>query len=142
MTNYCRNCGSKLNEGIAFCPNCGTAVDQINNNQTQQINNNINMNQQMPQNINQTYTSSNDNTVIAFILSLSGFLCCTYLAIPGLIMSILSLQKINIGSISNKHKGLAIAGIVLGAISIIIMINNIVNPDPEITKMINDLING
>lgn len=171
MANYCKNCGSALNEGIAFCPNCGTPINQVNNNnsniQTNNINVNTTPNMENNQNIthqpvqstnqpisdmNQQYNtqmkiqnqskSTNDNTVTAFVLSLLGFLCCTYLAIPGLIMSILSLQKINNGSISNKHKGLAIAGIILGAIGIIVMINNIVNPNPEVTEMVNEIIGG
>lgn len=36
---YCKNCGSKLNEGAVFCTNCGSSIDGVisssqNNNAT------------------------------------------------------------------------------------------------------------
>ena len=36
LDTYCRNCGKKLNEEAAFCPDCGTKVKKSN------VNNNVN----------------------------------------------------------------------------------------------------
>lgn len=132
MTNFCRNCGAQVNTDTGFCPSCGAQLGGVTNNQTSMPNNMM----------NQTNTTGKDNTVAAFVLSLLGFLCCTYLAIPGLIMSILSLQKMNKGELAPKNKGLAIAGIVLGALGILMLIKNLVAPDPNVTEMVNDLMNG
>lgn len=120
MANFCKNCGKEINMDSGFCPSCGTKVGE---------NTNVN---------NVSDASKKDNTVAAFVLSLLGFLCCTYLAIPGLIMSIMSLQSMNNGTLSTKNKGLAIAGIILGALGIIILINNLVNPNTATTEMIEE----
>ena len=130
MANFCRNCGTQVNMDSGFCPSCGNSIETPTNN-GQEISNNF-----QNQSVN---TTEKDNTVTAFVLSLLGFLCCAYLAIPGLIMSILSLQKMNKGELSNKNKGLAIAGIVIGAIGIIVMINNIINPNSAVTELVNEL---
>ena len=124
VAKFCRNCGKEINIETSFCPSCGTKIEDINpatNVETINI-----------------QSEKKDNTVAAFVLSLLGFLCCTYLAIPGLIMSIMSLQNMNNGTISTKNKALAIAGIVLGALGIIVMINNLVNPNTEVAEMVEE----
>ena len=40
--------------------------------------------------------------------------------------------------ISNKNKGLAIAGIILGALGIIVLIINLINPNVVTTEMIEE----
>lgn len=130
MANFCKKCGKEINLESGFCPYCGETIGQTTT--TNQMNSNIS---------NQA-TGKNDNTVLAFVLSLLGFVCCTYLAIPGLIMSILSLQNINKGELPPKNKGLAIAGIILGALGILVMINNIINPNSAVTDLVNEMMNG
>lgn len=123
MAKFCKNCGKEINMETGYCSNCGTRIDNeptVTNIETNNVNN------------------KKDNTVIAFVLSLLGFLCCTYLAIPGLIMSIMSLQNMNNGNLSTKNKGLAIAGIILGVLGIIMIINNLVNPNPLTTEMVEE----
>ena len=123
MAKFCKNCGKEINIETGYCSNCGTKIDDeptVMNVETSNVN------------------DKKDNTVIAFVLSLLGFLCCTYLAIPGLVMSIMSLQNMNNGTLSTKNKGLAIAGIILGALGIILMINNLVNPNPVTTEMVEE----
>ena len=135
MTNFCRTCGPQLNTDTGFCPSCGSPIT-ANNNQTV-VSNNM---------YNQVNTGEKDNTVTAFVLSLLGFLCCTYLAIPGLIMSITSLQKINKGQLAPKNKGLAIAGIILGGLGILTLviniINMIVNPNGGVNEALNEILNA
>lgn len=135
MTNFCRTCGTQLNTDTGFCPSCGSPIT-ANNNQTV-VSDNM---------YNQVNTGEKDNTVTAFVLSLLGFLCCTYLAIPGLIMSITSLQKINKGQLAPKNKGLAIAGIILGGLGILTLviniINMIVNPNTGVNEALNEILNA
>lgn len=125
VTNFCKNCGAQLNTDNGFCPSCGAQVGTVTTNPVNAVN-----------------TGEKDNTVTAFILSLLGFLCCTYLAIPGMIMSILSLQKMNKGELATKNKGLAIAGIVLGALGILMLVKNLVAPNPDVTEMVNEILNA
>jgi len=123
VAKFCKNCGKEINIETGYCSNCGTKIDDeptVMNVETSNVN------------------DKKDNTVIAFVLSLLGFLCCTYLAIPGLVMSIMSLQNMNNGTLSTKNKGLAIAGIILGALGIILMINNLVNPNSVTTEMVEE----
>lgn len=123
MAKFCKNCGKEINMETGYCSNCGTRIDDeptVTNIETSNIN------------------EKKDNTVTAFVLSLLGFLCCSYLAIPGLVMSIMSLQNMNNGNLSTKNKGLAIAGIILGALGIILMINNLVNHNPLTTEMVEE----
>ncbi len=70
----------------------------------------------------------------------NGALCCTYVAIPGLILSIQSLQQIKEGKISSDKKWMAIAGIVLSSIGLIQMVWNFTHLQ-ENTNRIQDVIN-
>ena len=63
---------------------------------------------------------TNGTATAGFVLSLLGFLCCgPLLGVPGLILSIVALTQINKNPQTEGGKGLAIAGIVIGVISII-----------------------
>ena len=141
MTNFCKTCGTQLNTDTGFCPSCGSPIT-VNNNPTEVSNNMYNQGNMT----NQVNTGGKAITVTAFVLSLLGFLCCTYLDIPGLIMSISSLQKINKGQLAPKNKGLAIAGIILGALGILTLviniINLIVNPGYNVSDALNEILNA
>ena len=88
-----------------FCPNCGI---KFNKEQTDWV-----------------YDKNNIH-VVAFVLSALGLFLGVFLTIPGLILSILSLQKINKGELPSKNKGLTISGIILSSLRIIITIYRIV----------------
>lgn len=130
MAKFCKNCGKEINIDSGFCPNCGSSVD----NETSAINN--------TQTSNSNTASEKNNAVTGFILSLIGFLCCTYVAIPGVIVSFLTFQDMNSGKVSTKNKGLAIAGIILGVLGLLIMIKNLISPDPAVSNMVNEMFNG
>ncbi len=134
--NYCEHCGGKLESGVAYCPNCGAQVKEKIKESDIKVETNI------QNNLNNT-TIVKDNTTAAFVCSLIGALCCTYVAIPGLILSIQSLNYMKEGKISSEKKWMAIAGIVLSAIGIIQMIYNFINPahNQEIIKEISDKFN-
>ena len=64
----------------------------------------------------------------------------TYVAIPGLILSIMSLKDMNDGKISSEKKWMAIIGIVLSCIGIIQMVYNFIHPNQEIVNEVNELL--
>ena len=114
---YCEHCGSKLEKETAFCPNCGAAIKGKKEEVSGTVVNN-----------NGVETKVKDNTTTAFVLSLIGALCCTYVAIPGLIMSILALRDMKEGKISSDKKWMAIAGIILSCIGLVQLVYNFMYP--------------
>ena len=125
---YCEHCGKEIKKGAAFCDSCGASVKKDDKPVEGQVVNNT------------TTPAVKDNTTLAFVLSLIGALCCTYCAIPGLILSIQALQQMKEGKISDKNKWMAIAGIVLSAIGLVQMIWNFTHMD-EANQRIQDIIN-
>ena len=125
---FCEHCGSKLENGATYCPNCGAKVEIKEKVNGTVVNNNENTNQ------------VKDNTTTAFVCSIIGALCCTYVAIPGLILSIMSLKNMNDGKISSEKKWMAIIGIVLSCIGIIQMVYNFIHPNQEIINKVNELL--
>ena len=120
MAKFCAHCGSELEDKAGFCKNCGAAVEEVTekveanvvgNNTGEVVNNN----------------TAKDNTTIAFVCSVIGALCCTYVAIPGLILSIMCLKDMNDGKIDSKNKWMAIVGIVLSCIGLIEMVINLIH---------------
>lgn len=124
MAKYCSNCGKEVPESEAFCGNCGSALNNTNLSSNSASNN----------------SSSKDSVVAGFVCSIIGFLCCTYVAIPGLILSIQSLQKINRGETSSDKKWMAIIGIILSILGICMMIYNFINPNENITRIVEEWI--
>ena len=119
MAKVCTHCGCSNEDGAKFCATCGESIENINPNNMSEVVNNTSTN-----------TDKKDGfTIAAFLLSIVGFLLCTYCGIPGLIMGIISLNKVNKGEIDKSNKGFAIAAIVLGALAILVMIYNLVTYD-------------
>ena len=127
---YCEHCGGKLENGAQYCPNCGAKVDTKEKKEV--VNATV-------VNNDGTTTVVKDNTTLGFVLSLIGALCCTYIAIPGLIISIQSLQQMKEGKISSEKKWMAIVGIVLSAIGIFQMIWNLTHLN-ESSQRVQDII--
>ena len=125
---FCEHCGSKLENGATYCPNCGAKVEIKEKVNGTVVNNNENTNQ------------VKDNTTTAFVCSIIGALCRAYVAIPGLILSIMSLKNMNDGKISSEKKWMAIIGIVLSCIGIIQMVYNFIHPNQEIINKVNELL--
>ena len=139
---YCEHCGKEIEGGSAFCQSCGAAVAKEENKDVNiTVNNNAVNNQ--PSDASVT-NGVKDNTTLGFILSIVGALCCTYVAIPGLIICIQSLQQMKEGKISDKNKWMAIVGIVLSAIGLVQMIWNFthLNENSERIQEMIDKING
>lgn len=118
---YCEHCGGKLEGDVTYCPNCGAKIKHEVLNGDVINNQNLNMNQSV----------SNDNTTVAaFVCSLIGLICCCGLvAIPGFILSIMSLVNMQNGKISSEKKGLAIAALILSILAILSGIFNLFTPN-------------
>lgn len=133
MTN-CKNCGNQLVGNENVCPQCGTPVERaaaqpvVDAGVQPQVDAGVQPQVAQPQ-VAQTATGlPKDNLGLAgFICGIVGFLCCTYVAIPGLICSIMSMNNVKAGKVDPKNKWMGIVGLVLSILGIVIMIFNIIN---------------
>lgn len=130
MAKFCPNCGKEAASNESFCSGCGTDLNNVTNEKNlSNVVSNSNVN---------TTTDQKDYTVAGFVCSLVGFLCCTYVAIPGLIFSIMSYNDMKNGKISSDKKWMAITGIVLSVLGLLFMVYNFINPNTTITNMVNE----
>jgi hypothetical protein len=109
MAKFCASCGAEVSDGYAFCEKCGAPVEGTP------------AAQQPVYNAAAPAKPSNGMAIGGFVCSLLGFLgfiCCgSILCIPGLILSIIGLNKSK--QLGGAGKGLAIAGIILGALGLV-----------------------
>jgi len=119
---FCPGCGNKLEENAKFCASCGRKIeDNVNEQtvvekktQTAATSNNVN------NEVNNT-KESNGFAIAGFVISLvSMILCCGTISWLSLIFSIIGV--VNANKENDKGKGLAIAGIIISALSILILI--------------------
>lgn len=103
---YCKYCGSKLDDAAHFCPNCGSAAEPVAQPPYASP-------AQQPYTAQQPYAApvqpSNTLAIIGFILSF-------FISIAGLICSIIGYR--NAPQYGGNGRSLAIAGIVISAVSI------------------------
>ncbi len=151
----CKNCGNELN-GAKFCASCGTAVEEVAPVQpmpaqpvpgqpmpAQQMPGQPMPAQPMPGQPMPGNTLPKDNMGLAgFICGLVGFLCCTYVAIPGLICSILSMKNVKAGKVDPKNKWMGIVGLVLSILGLVIMVINIITMVTGANDVYNSIISG
>ena len=127
MNKYCPKCGNVVNQNDNFCGYCRNSlnnnIEQMNN--QNMVNNSVNS---VNQDMNQTQSinnSQNINTVKTNTFAITGFImsiasptfCCGLLSLSSLIVSIIGLIKVN--KTKENGKGLAIAGIIISAITIL-----------------------
>lgn len=134
---FCHVCGKENQEGSAFCTSCGA---NLNNNQTQPVNQNQNFQNQNFQ--NQTYQNPNQNfqtnvgynppvqskfsglAIASFVVSLVGiFLFALPCGVIATSLSASSFKQIN--TYGNRGKALAISGLIIGIVDIVFGIVNI-----------------
>ena len=131
--NFCSNCGAQLGED-KNCPRCVVKSEGIAQPVIQQTNtqDNIKLNEKLPK----------DNYgLTGFICGIIGFLCCTYVAIPGLIFSVISITKVKSGQVDSKNKWQGILGLIFSIIGLIIMIVNIVTMVAGVNPIYNMMTN-
>lgn len=131
MAKFCAKCGKAVEETEAFCGNCGASLKE--GVKSEVVDSSNDMNSDSKGAINKDYT------VAGFVCSLIGFLCCTYVAIPGLVFSIMSFNDMKSGKISSNRKWMAIVGIIFSAFGIVTLLYNLFNPNQDIVKMIEEL---
>ena len=111
MSKFCTNCGTRLEENVKFCTSCGKPVEE--GGQAQSYNSQVVVN-------NGTSQPTNGIAIAGFVVSLVSLGCCGLCSIVGLILSIIGLVKAK--DYNGNSKGLAIAGIIISAISILLLI--------------------
>ena len=117
MSKFCSNCGAEVSDGFAFCEKCGTPV-QAPENQAPSYN--------APQYAPAAKQDSNGMAIGGFVCSLVGLLLCCggIVSIIGLVLSIIGLSKSK--QMNGSGKGLAIAGIIIGALGAVATIFTII----------------
>lgn len=111
MAKFCISCGSELPENAVACPNCG-AMQNANQAQPQQ---------QVVVNNAPAQSQTNGLAIAGFVVSLvSTLLCCGGLNVVSLVLSIVGAVKAK--DYGGSGKGMAIAGIIISAIGLIILI--------------------
>ena len=106
MANFCKKCGNKIDTHDIYCPYCGIKIDNY-----------------LKDNVGNKY---DNNAILGLVLSILGFTCCTFLSIPGLIVSIVNLQNVNNGKINDKNKTIVIAGIVIGVLGLLYFLGHLI----------------
>lgn len=112
MSKFCTNCGTKLEDNVKFCTSCGKSVEEEGQAQS--------YNSQVVVNNNGANQPTNGLAIAGFVVSLVSLCCCGLGAIVGLILSIIGLVKAK--DYNGNGKGLAIAGVIISAISILFLI--------------------
>lgn len=92
---YCKNCGTEIYEHASSCPKCGCPTGINSNSEQQQANN-----------------SNKTNT-----LSIVGFVLSFFIAIAGLLCSIVARKQIR--ESGERGSGLALAGMIISIISLV-----------------------
>ena len=111
MARFCTNCGKEVPEGNNACSNCGTMLNGAAPTPAAQPT--VVVNSQPAQ--------GNGMATAGFVVSLvSSLLCCGSFNLISLILSIVGLVKSK--DVGGKGKGLAIAGIIISALGLILLI--------------------
>lgn len=143
---YCTKCGNQNDDNSSFCGICG--VPLVNGNQNNSSYPNGNMNNQYNQNINPYYNQPQNgyynqapnNASKINSMALAGFIVSFFFGFLGLIFSLIGFHQTRVKG--ERGKGFAIAGIVIGCISVISMIWAIIfiaTADPyELRHFYND----
>ena len=92
---FCTNCGKEINDNAAICPYCGVVANK---------------------NALSNTNSSNQSNTLAIV----GFIFSFFIAIVGLICSIIGFKRAP--EFGGNGKGLALAGIIISSLSIILTI--------------------
>ena len=71
---YCKNCGNQMNDGQTFCSNCGTKVEEVNNNAVAGVTEQV-PNAQGTMN-NEANTQMNMNTNLQMGVSMNTYKYC------------------------------------------------------------------
>lgn len=117
---FCQHCGKQIEDDATFCPNCGAKVgsapapqgekDEFFKDVPAPAPVQQQQQQPVPQQTYQAQQPAKSNT-----LAMVGFIMSFFVAIAGLICSIIGLKQCN--QTGEGGRGLAIAGIIISAVS-------------------------
>lgn len=117
---YCPHCGKEHDEGISFCPYCGTKLGAAPEpEKTEEKDEFYKASPALAPAPAAQPTKKNAVALVGFILSFGGFITFL-LPVAGLICSIVGLVKSK--QFGNSWRGFAIAGIIISAVSIVVSI--------------------
>lgn len=117
----CKKCNALIDNNSKFCPKCGNAIEFDGNNINTNMNDNINMNN------NTSNTNMNDSKDKMGIASLVIGIISLILAYPfNIIILPVAIVGLILGIINKKRNSKKTAGIILNAISILIIVVMIV----------------
>ena len=89
---FCKNCGQELNDNAVICPHCGVATDN--------------------------YAKSTAVTEQKNTMALIGFILSFFVALAGLIVSIIAYKNAKKPEFNGDGKSFALAGIIISAVSL------------------------
>lgn len=101
---FCKYCGSQIEDGAQFCPNCGSATERP----SAPGGGNSQPYYQQPT-YQQPTSTSNTIALVGFILSF-------FVTLPGLICSIIGYRRAP--EYGGNGRGLALAGIIISSVAI------------------------
>ena len=123
---FCSSCGAQTN-GASFCPNCGSPTNaagaQSSNAQVPPIQPAAPQGQPMYAQPPVAGQSTNGLAIAALVTSL---VCCGPI---GLVLGLVALSQINTSQGRQGGKGLAIAGIAIGAVTTLVGVLLLMSPD-------------
>ncbi|MDP4120724.1 MAG: DUF4190 domain-containing protein [Bacillota bacterium] len=115
----CISCGADLDDTMKFCPRCGTLLNPYEQSTP------VNFPPQPPifppqPPLIPQQPRNNSLAIAGFVVSLASLAFCGFPAIIGLILSIIALNQIK--NTGESGKGFAVAGIVIGAAEIFLIL--------------------
>lgn len=129
----CRKCNSSNQDFDTFCCNCGSHLDSLNESSTYDIDTGMDFSSPNLNGTNQLMTVKTNGMAIASmvlgIVSIPLSCCCYTGVIPGIlaiIFGIISTKDIKKSLGNQKGEGMALAGLILGAVGLLLVIASVI----------------
>ena len=129
----CRKCNSSNQDFDTFCNNCGSPLDSLNESDTYDIDAGVGFDSPNLNGMNPLMTVKTNGMAIASmvlgIVSIPLSCCCYIGVIPGIlaiVFGVLSRKEIQKSLGNQKGDGMALAGLILGAVGLLLVIGSII----------------